>query len=49
MELKKKMLRNRVVEACRGSLYHNLSIKNGKIENYDVITPTVWNLGPENP
>jgi len=37
-----------VVEACRGSLYHNLSIKNGKIENYDVITPTVWNLGPEN-
>ena len=37
-----------IVEACRGSLYHNLSIKNGKIENYDVITPTVWNLGPEN-
>lgn len=37
-----------IVEACRGSLYHNLSIKNGKIEKYDVITPTVWNLGPEN-
>lgn len=37
-----------IVEACRGSLYHKLSIKNGKIENYDVITPTVWNLGPEN-
>ena len=36
-----------VVEACRGSLYHKLSIKNGKIETYDVITPTVWNLGPE--
>lgn len=37
-----------VVEACRGSLYHKLSIKEGKIEYYDVITPTVWNLGPGN-
>lgn len=36
------------VEACRGSLYHKVEIKNGKIENYDVITPTVWNLGPQN-
>jgi hydrogenase large subunit len=35
-----------VVEACRGSLYHELSIKEGKIEKYNVITPTVWNLGP---
>lgn len=34
-----------VVEACRGSLYHNVGIKNGKIDFYDVITPTVWNLG----
>jgi len=37
-----------VVEACRGSLYHNVTIQNGKIKNYDVITPTVWNLGPKN-
>lgn len=37
-----------VVEACRGSLYHNLSVKDGKIESYNVITPTVWNLGPGN-
>lgn len=36
-----------VLEACRGSLYHNISIQDGKIKNYDVITPTVWNLGPE--
>lgn len=36
-----------VVEACRGSLYHNISIKDGKIKKYDVITPTVWNLGPQ--
>lgn len=34
-----------VVEACRGSLYHKIDIKNGKIDSYDVITPTVWNLG----
>ena len=37
-----------VVEACRGSLYHKIEIKNGKIGTYDVITPTVWNLGPQN-
>mgnify|MGYP000017632637 CR=1 FL=1 len=37
-----------VIEACRGSLFHNVEIKNGKISSYDVITPTVWNLGPEN-
>lgn len=35
------------VEACRGSLYHNLSIKDGIIDSYNIITPTVWNLGPE--
>jgi len=34
------------VEACRGSLYHDVEIENGKISKYDVITPTVWNLGP---
>lgn len=34
------------VEACRGSLYHNVEIENGIISKYDVITPTVWNLGP---
>ncbi|XPV70626.1 MAG: nickel-dependent hydrogenase large subunit [Halarcobacter sp.] len=35
-----------VVEACRGSLFHEATIRNGKIEEYNVITPTVWNLGP---
>lgn len=35
-----------IVEACRGSLLHEVSIKKGKIDNYNVITPTVWNLGP---
>ncbi len=37
-----------IVEACRGSLYHNIEIEKGIIKKYDVITPTVWNLGPEN-
>ena len=36
-----------VVEACRGSLLHNISIEKGLIKSYDVITPTVWNLGPK--
>ncbi|MCT7911250.1 nickel-dependent hydrogenase large subunit [Arcobacter lacus] len=37
-----------VVEATRGSLYHKIDIEKGKIKFYDVITPTVWNLGPQN-
>lgn len=34
-----------VVEASRGSLIHKINVKNGFIEAYDIITPTVWNLG----
>ncbi len=33
------------VEACRGSLVHEIEIKHGLIYSYDIITPTVWNLG----
>ena len=32
-------------EAARGSLIHKLEVKNGMIKSYDIITPTVWNLG----
>jgi hydrogenase large subunit len=32
-------------EAARGSLYHGLEIKEGKIYSYNIITPTQWNLG----
>jgi len=32
------------VEAARGSLIHKLSIENGTIKNYNIITPTQWNL-----
>ena len=33
-----------VVEAARGSLIHSVSIDKGKIEDYQIITPTQWNL-----
>jgi Ni,Fe-hydrogenase I large subunit len=35
-----------VVEAARGTLIHKVRIERGKIASYDIITPTVWNLGP---
>lgn len=34
-----------VVEAARGSLIHTVTLEKGKIYHYDIITPTVWNLG----
>jgi uptake hydrogenase large subunit len=33
-------------EAARGSLSDWIVIDGGKIENYQVITPTAWNIGP---
>jgi len=36
---------NGFAEAARGSLYHSIEIKNGKIKRYNIITPTQWNLG----
>jgi len=37
-----------VVEAARGSLIHKTSVKEGKIENYEIIVPTQWNLSNGN-
>lgn len=34
------------VEACRGSLLHEIEVNKGIIQSYNIITPTVWNLGP---
>ncbi|MDX1808280.1 MAG: nickel-dependent hydrogenase large subunit [Sulfurospirillaceae bacterium] len=34
-----------VIEAARGSLIHKVEVKNGLINSYDIIPPTVWNLG----
>jgi len=33
------------IEAARGLLIHEIKLQNGKIKNYNVITPSVWNLG----
>jgi hydrogenase large subunit len=33
------------VEAARGSLIHKVTIKDKAIEDYQIITPTQWNLG----
>ncbi len=35
-----------MIEAARGSLGHWLSIREGKIANYQIIAPTTWNFSP---
>lgn len=35
-----------VVNAARGTLGHWICIRDGKISNYQVITPTTWNASP---
>lgn len=35
-----------LVEAARGSLGHWLKVKNGRIFNYQIISPTTWNFSP---
>ena len=37
-----------IVEAARGSLIHKTTVKNGLIEQYEIITPTQWNLSHGN-
>lgn len=37
-----------IVEAPRGSLIHKVDVRYGHIYFYDIITPTVWNLGNGN-
>ncbi|WP_263832770.1 nickel-dependent hydrogenase large subunit [Sulfurospirillum oryzae] len=34
-----------VIEAPRGTLIHQVSAHHGMIKSYNIITPTVWNLG----
>ncbi|MBS1793842.1 MAG: nickel-dependent hydrogenase large subunit [Acidobacteria bacterium] len=34
-------------EAARGALSDWIVLENGKIENYQVVTPTAWNIGPK--
>lgn len=33
-------------EPSRGALSHYMDVQNGEIEQYQIITPTIWNLGP---
>ena len=35
-------------EAPRGALYHSEKVTNGKIDGYQIIIPTTWNLAPVN-
>lgn len=35
-----------MIEAARGSLGHWLKIRNGRILNYQIISPTTWNFSP---
>lgn len=35
------------VDTTRGSLAHFLNVKEGKIQNYSIITPSAWNLSPK--
>ncbi|MEJ5338212.1 MAG: nickel-dependent hydrogenase large subunit [Aquificaceae bacterium] len=35
-----------VVEAARGTLIHSVSVKEGTVQEYSIITPSQWNLGP---
>ena len=34
-----------IIEAARGTLIHKVDVRYGQIHAYDIITPTVWNLG----
>ncbi|MEF3191591.1 MAG: nickel-dependent hydrogenase large subunit [Campylobacterales bacterium] len=38
-----------VVEAARGSLAHYVRLDDGMIQEYRLVTPTQWNLGPSLP
>jgi hydrogenase large subunit len=35
-----------LIEAARGSLGHWMSIRKGRIRNYQIIAPTTWNFSP---
>lgn len=35
-----------LVEAARGALGHWLSVRHGRIRNYQIIAPTTWNFSP---
>ena len=36
-----------IIDTTRGTLGHWISIESQRIKNYEIITPTAWNLSPE--
>jgi hydrogenase large subunit len=36
-------------EAPRGALYHYMDVKDDKIQKYQIIIPTTWNISPRDP
>lgn len=38
-----------LTEAPRGALAHWIKIKNGKIDNYQLVVPSTWNASPRDP
>lgn len=46
-DLPKDAVGKGVNDTTRGALGHWINVKNGKIENYTLITPTAWNLSPK--
>lgn len=45
-ELPKEAMGMGIVDGPRGALGHWIEIKEGKIANYQVITPSTWNISP---
>jgi Ni,Fe-hydrogenase I large subunit len=35
-----------LIEAARGTLGHWMSVRNGRLRNYQIIAPTTWNFSP---
>ena len=35
-------------EAPRGALYHSEAVTDGKIDGYQIIIPSTWNISPKN-
>lgn len=46
-EIREKALGKGLIDTTRGALGHWISIENKKIKNYEIITPSSWNLSPE--
>lgn len=45
-EIPQNAMGSGLTEAARGALGHWINIEDGRIKNYQVITPTAWNISP---